>query len=57
MWRVASRDVLPGTRGQQVDVLLALRRLLQRMLAATGSVVALTTFSAGTWWLLEHSLD
>lgn len=56
IWRVASRDVLPGTRGQQVDLLLALRRLLQRMLAVAGSVVALTTFSAGTWWLLERSL-
>jgi hypothetical protein len=56
VWRVASRDVLPGTRGEQVDLLLALRRLLQRLLAAAGSVVALVAFSAGTWWLLEHSL-
>jgi hypothetical protein len=57
IWRVAARDVLPGKRGEQVYLLLALRRLLQRLLAAAGSVVALVTFAAGTWWLLEHSLQ
>jgi hypothetical protein len=31
-----------------VDLLLALRRLLQQMVAATGSLVALVTF-ASTW--------
>jgi hypothetical protein len=56
IWRVAVRDVLPGERGEQLNLLLALRRLLQRLLAAAGSVVALVTFTAGTWWLLEHSL-
>jgi hypothetical protein len=46
----------PGTQGELVDVLLTLRGMLQRLLTATGSVVALVTFSAGTWWLLERSL-
>jgi hypothetical protein len=56
IWRVASRDVLPGTRGEQVYLLLSLRQLLQRLVAAAGSVVTLVTFTAGTWWLLQHSL-
>jgi len=56
IWRAAARELLPGKRGEQVDFLIALRRLLQRLLAAAGSVVALVTFAAGTWWLLEHSL-
>jgi hypothetical protein len=46
----------PGKRGELVDVLLTLRGMLQRLLTATGSVVALVTFSAGTWWLLVGSL-
>ena len=36
--------------------MLTLRRLLQRLLIVAGTVVALTTFTTGTWWLLEHSL-
>jgi hypothetical protein len=56
MWRVAGTYVPPGKRGGTVDWLFALRRLLQRLLAAAGSVVALVTFSAGTWWLLERSM-
>ncbi len=46
----------PGTRGELVDLLLTLRGMLQRLLTATGSVVALVAFSAATWWLLERSL-
>lgn len=56
IWRVAGRHVLRGRKGQQLDLLLALRRLMQRLMAAAGSVVALVTFTAGTWWLLQHSL-
>jgi hypothetical protein len=56
IWRLAVRDAPTGHKGQQVDLILALRRLLQRLLLAAGSVVALVTFAAGTWWLLEHSL-
>jgi len=56
VWRVAASEVRCGTRGKQVDLLFALRRLLQRLLAAAGSVVALVTFTAGAWWLLERSL-
>jgi hypothetical protein len=56
IWRVADRHVLSGTKGRQLDAIFALRRLMQRLLVAAGSVVALTTFTYGTWWLLEHSL-
>jgi hypothetical protein len=56
IWRVAARDIPPGKRGEGIYLLLALRRLLQRVLVAAGSVVALVTFTAGTWWLLQHSL-
>ena len=63
MWRAVGsgaplgpKDAPVGTRGDEVRQLLALRRLLQGMLAAVGSLVALVTFTAGTWWLLERSL-
>ena len=56
VWHVASSEGRPRTRGGQVELLFALRRLVQRLLAAAGSVVALTTFTAGAWWLLERSL-
>ena len=56
IWRVGGRGGLPGKRGDQLDLLLALRGLMQRLLVAAGSVVALTTFTYGTWWLLQHSL-
>jgi len=54
--RRVAKSYDPGTQGELVDVLLTLRGMLQRLLTATGSVVALVTFSAGTWWLLERSL-
>ncbi len=63
MWRAVGsgaplgpKDAPAGTKGDQLNMLLELRRLLQRLLAAVGSVVALVTFAAGTWWLLERSL-
>jgi hypothetical protein len=43
------------TTGDLVDLLLTLWRLLQRLLIVAGTVVALTIFTTGTWWLLEHS--
>lgn len=54
--RRAADDAQAGTSGDLVDLLLTLRRLLQRLLIVAGTVVALTTFTTGTWWLLEHSL-
>jgi len=63
MWRAVGSDAPLGpkdapasTKGDQLNVLLVLRRMLQRLLAVVGSVVALVTFAAGTWWLLERSL-
>jgi hypothetical protein len=54
--RRAASDARPGATGDLVDLLMTLRRLLQRLLIVAGTVVALTTFTTGTWWLLEHSL-
>jgi len=54
--RRAAGDAQAGASGDLVDLLLTLRRLLQRLLIVAGTVVALTTFTTGTWWLLEHSV-
>ena len=54
--RRAAISCVPGSQGDLTGLLLALRTLLQRLLAAAGLVVALVTFSAGTWWSLERSL-
>ena len=54
--RRAAGAARPGASGDLVDLLLTLQRLLQRLLIVAGTVVALTTFTTGTWWLLEHSL-
>jgi hypothetical protein len=63
MWRAVSAGAAFGPKdapltkqGDQLNALLELRRLLQRMLAAVGSVVALVAFSYSTWWLMERSL-
>jgi hypothetical protein len=63
MWRAVSgpaplgpKDAPLIMKGDQLNALLELRRLLQRLLAAVGSVVALVAFSYSTWWLLERSL-
>jgi len=63
MWRAVGSDAPLGpkdaaarTKGDQLNILLALRRMLQRLLAVVGAVVALVIFTAGTWWLLERSL-
>jgi lysylphosphatidylglycerol synthetase-like protein (DUF2156 family) len=54
--RRAAGAARPGANGDLVDLLLTLQRLIQRLLIVAGTVVALTTFTTGTWWLLEHSL-
>ena len=54
--RRAAGDARPAASGDLVDLLLTLRWLLQRLLIVAGTAVALTTFTTGTWWLLEHSL-
>ena len=41
---------------RRATVVSQLRRMLQRLLAVVGAVVALVIFIAGTWWLLERSL-
>jgi hypothetical protein len=63
MWRAVGGEAPLGPKdapltmkGDQLNALLELRRLLERLLAAVGSVVALVAFSYSTWWLLERSL-
>lgn len=46
-----------GTEGRQVTVLIRLRGLLQRLLAALGALVALWTFTFGAAILLQRSLE
>jgi hypothetical protein len=45
-----------GTGGELVATLVALRRLLQRLLAAVGSLVALSTLALGASLALQQSL-
>jgi hypothetical protein len=45
-----------SARGQQVVALLQLRQLLQRLLAAIGSLVALSTLAVGASLTIERSL-
>jgi hypothetical protein len=42
--------------GRRVDLLVALRRLLERLLAAIGSLVALTTLESAASLSLAHSV-
>jgi hypothetical protein len=46
-----------GTAGRQVTVLIRLRGLLQRLLAALGALVALWTFTFGAAILLQRHLE
>ena len=48
-------DSAPGTGGKQAVVLIRLRQLLQRLLAAVGSLVALSTLSTGADLAMERS--
>ncbi|WP_406045736.1 hypothetical protein OG799_15415 [Micromonospora sp. NBC_00898] len=52
---VASTWPVPNTPGERVVLLLALRRLLRRLLAAVGTLVALVTFQFGALMMLEKS--
>lgn len=52
---VASTGPLPNSLGEQVVLLIALRALLQRLLAAFGGLVALVTFQFGALMMLEKS--
>jgi len=52
----ANSKLVSGTRGKQVVVLVGLRQLLQRLLAAVGSLVALSTLAIGASSTLEQSL-
>jgi len=52
---VADDDSAPDTGGKQVVVLIRLRQLLQRLLAAVGSLVALSTLSTGADLAMERS--
>jgi hypothetical protein len=45
-----------GTMGEQADALMALQRLLQRLLAAVGSLVALSTLALGAAFALQQGL-
>ncbi len=45
-----------GTRGDQASALMALWRLLQSLLAAVGSLVALATLALGAAFALQQSL-
>jgi hypothetical protein len=54
--RVASSGPLPGTPGAQLVLLVALRRLLQRLLATVGSAVALVTVQAGALFAVYASI-
>ena len=55
--RVAGGGPAASTRGEQAGALMALRRLLQRLLAAVGSLVALSTLALGAAFALQQSLS
>jgi hypothetical protein len=52
----ANTKLASGTRGHQVVVLVGLRQLLQRLLTAVGSLVALSTLAIGAAVTLEQRL-
>jgi hypothetical protein len=54
--QAANNKLVSSTRGEQVAVLMRLRDLLQRLLAAVGSLVALSTLAVGASLTLEQSL-
>ena len=53
---IAGGEHAAGTRGEQAGALMALRQLLQRLLAAVGSLVALSTLALGAAFALQQSL-
>src|SRR6266511_2700668 len=54
--RTAGNESALGTKGEQVAVLVTLRQLLQRLLAAVGSLVALSTLATGALLAAQPSL-
>jgi hypothetical protein len=52
----ASGGLAAGGMGEQTGALMALRRLLQRLLTAVGSLVALSTLALGAAFALQQSL-
>jgi hypothetical protein len=54
--RTASNESASGAKGEQVAVLVRLRQLLQRLLAAVGSLVALSTFATAALLASQRSL-
>lgn len=54
--QVAHDESAPGTEGEQAALLVMLRQLLQRLLAAGGSLVALSTLATGAVLALQQSL-
>jgi hypothetical protein len=54
--QVARDESAPDNEGEQVALLVTLRRLLQRLLPAEGSLVALSTLATGAVLALQQSL-
>jgi len=54
---IASKSPLIPSAGGQLELLLGLRRLLQRLLAAVGSLVALVTLQGAALLALERSMN
>jgi hypothetical protein len=54
--QVARDQSAPGNEGEQVALLVTLRQLLQRLLPAEGSLVALSTLATGAVLTLQQSL-
>lgn len=57
IWDAASSTSLPASPGERVARLIALRRLLARLLAAIGPLVALTTVQEGVLIALLHTAE
>jgi hypothetical protein len=53
---IAGAPPAAGTRGEQASALMGLWRLLQSLLAAVGSLVALSTLALGAAFALQQSL-
>jgi hypothetical protein len=54
--RAADDESVPDLKGEQVALLVALRQLLQRLLAAIGSLVALSTLATAAVLALQRSV-
>jgi hypothetical protein len=54
--KLASDELPSRTLAQRLDLVIALQRLLQRLLSTGGGILALATFLKGAELALEHSL-